>query len=137
MALVKLFARVLRRDADGRYFLVTPAEKIDIAVEDAPFAAVELERHGERARTKAFCSVRMWTTSCAAGRSIRCVWNGRRRRRSQARVSMFADGLKRWWREVWFTISSISPVEDDDGRGGIWSDGAFFRCPGMAGAREA
>jgi uncharacterized protein len=42
-ALVKLFAGVLRRDADGRYYLVTPAEKIEVAVEDAPFLAVEME----------------------------------------------------------------------------------------------
>ncbi len=49
IALVKLFARVLRRDADGRYFLVTPAEKVDVAVEDAPFLAVELQVDGEGA----------------------------------------------------------------------------------------
>ncbi len=47
IALVKLFARVLRRDADGRFFLVTPAEKVDVAVEDAPFLAVELQVDGE------------------------------------------------------------------------------------------
>ncbi len=46
MPLVKLFARVLRRDADGKTFLVTPAEKIDIAVADAPFLAVEMEIKG-------------------------------------------------------------------------------------------
>lgn len=46
-ALVKLFAGVLRRDADGRFFLVTPAEKVDVEVEDAPFLAVEMEVQGE------------------------------------------------------------------------------------------
>jgi hypothetical protein len=47
LALVKLFARVLRREADGRYMLVTPAEKVDVTVEDAPFLAVEMEVAGE------------------------------------------------------------------------------------------
>lgn len=42
-ALVKLFASVLRRDADGRHYLVTPAEKVDVTVADAPFLAVEME----------------------------------------------------------------------------------------------
>ncbi|HEY7669582.1 MAG TPA: DUF1285 domain-containing protein [Hyphomicrobium sp.] len=42
-ALVRLFASVLRKDADGRTYLVTPAEKVDVAVEDAPFLAVEME----------------------------------------------------------------------------------------------
>lgn len=41
--LVQLFARVLRKDADGRTYLVTPAEKVDVAVEDAPFLAVEMQ----------------------------------------------------------------------------------------------
>ena len=41
-ALVKLFASVLRRGVDGRYWLVTPAERGLIEVEDAPFLAVEL-----------------------------------------------------------------------------------------------
>ena len=44
--LVKLFAGVLRKDADGRHYLVTPAEKVDVAVEDAPFLAVEMEVRG-------------------------------------------------------------------------------------------
>lgn len=34
--LVKLFARVLRKEGD-QYFLVTPAEKVGIKVQDAPF----------------------------------------------------------------------------------------------------
>lgn len=45
-ALVKLFATVLRRDPDG-YVLVTPAEKLDITVEDAPFVAVEMASAGQ------------------------------------------------------------------------------------------
>jgi hypothetical protein len=43
MPLVKLFASVLRKDEDGRHYLVTPAEKVDVAVDDAPFLAVEME----------------------------------------------------------------------------------------------
>jgi hypothetical protein len=49
-ALVKLFASVLRRDADGRHYLVTPVEKVDVAVADAPFLAVEMERRQDPAR---------------------------------------------------------------------------------------
>lgn len=40
-ALVRLFASVLRKETAG-FMLVTPAEKLRIQVEDAPFAAVEL-----------------------------------------------------------------------------------------------
>jgi hypothetical protein len=41
-ALVRLFASVIKRE-EGRYFLVTPVEKVGIRVEDAPFLAVEME----------------------------------------------------------------------------------------------
>ena len=40
--MVRLFASVLRREADGSFWLITPAERGRIAVEDAPFLAVEL-----------------------------------------------------------------------------------------------
>lgn len=46
-AMVRLFASVLRKDADGRTYLVTPAEKIDVEVEDAPFLAVDLDMLGQ------------------------------------------------------------------------------------------
>jgi hypothetical protein len=45
--LVKLFASVLRRDADGKYFLVTPVEKVGIRVDDAPFTAIRMTVEGE------------------------------------------------------------------------------------------
>jgi uncharacterized protein len=41
-ALVRLFASVLKRE-EGKYFLVTPMEKVGLIVEDAPFLAVELK----------------------------------------------------------------------------------------------
>jgi hypothetical protein len=44
--LIKLFASVLSKDVDGRTYLVTSAEKVDVEVEDAPFLAVEMEVHG-------------------------------------------------------------------------------------------
>lgn len=44
--LVKLFSSVLRRDEAGDYWLVTPAEKGRIEVEDVPFIAVALEVAG-------------------------------------------------------------------------------------------
>jgi len=46
-AMVRLFASILRREADGRHVLVTPAEKLDIDVDDAAFVAVEVKSEGE------------------------------------------------------------------------------------------
>ena len=53
--MVRLFSTILRREPDGRFVLVTPVEKLDIQVEDAPFVAVELKAEGEgEARSLAF-----------------------------------------------------------------------------------
>ncbi|WP_313616876.1 DUF1285 domain-containing protein [Agrobacterium sp.] len=40
--LVRLFSTVLRKDEDGKTYLVTPVEKVGIKVVDAPFLAVEM-----------------------------------------------------------------------------------------------
>lgn len=54
-AMVKLFSSILRREGDGSYVLVTPGEKLDILVEDAPFIAVEVKSDGEgKARSLSF-----------------------------------------------------------------------------------
>ena len=47
-AMVRLFSTILRREPDGGFVLVTPIEKLDIAVEDTPFVAVELKSEGEK-----------------------------------------------------------------------------------------
>ncbi len=55
IAIMKLFASILRKDDDGKTYLVTPAEKVDVEVEDAPFLAVEMAVTGEgRAQSLTF-----------------------------------------------------------------------------------
>ncbi len=41
--MVKLFASVLRKDDDGKTYLVTPVEKIGITVEDAHFVSTDVD----------------------------------------------------------------------------------------------
>lgn len=52
--LVRLFSTVLRKDEDGRTYLVTPVEKVGIRIADAPFLAVEMQvtqREGQQVLT--------------------------------------------------------------------------------------
>jgi uncharacterized protein len=49
MPLVRLFSTVLRKDEDGKTYLVTPVEKVGIRIFDAPFLAVEMAISGEGA----------------------------------------------------------------------------------------
>lgn len=45
--LVRLFSTVLRKDEDGKTYLVTPVEKVGIRIADAPFIAVELVQESQ------------------------------------------------------------------------------------------
>ena len=45
-AIAKLFSTILRLD-DGQHYLVTPAEKLRIRVDDAPFIATDMETEAE------------------------------------------------------------------------------------------
>ncbi|KAF0110725.1 MAG: hypothetical protein FD163_1972 [Hyphomonadaceae bacterium] len=45
MPLVKLFSRILRKDNDGKTYLVTPYEKVIVQVDDAPFIGIRIDCH--------------------------------------------------------------------------------------------
>ena len=65
--LVRLFSTILKRE-DGKYFLVTPVEKVGIRVEDAPFVGGWISTFGGVTvgnRSSAFR--RMWATWVVAG----------------------------------------------------------------------
>jgi hypothetical protein len=68
-ALVRLFSTILKRE-DGKYFLVTPVEKVGIRVDDAPFLAVEMvEDSDSRGRLLRFrTNVDDWVACDAAHR---------------------------------------------------------------------
>ncbi|PEQ13306.1 hypothetical protein B2G71_07670 [Novosphingobium sp. PC22D] len=46
-AMVRAFASLLLRDADGQHWLVTPTQKLAIAVDDAAFIATDVRQDGD------------------------------------------------------------------------------------------
>jgi uncharacterized protein len=70
-ALVRLFSTILRKDRDG-YVLVTPAERVGIKVEDAPFLAVEMTvaHQGANQMLRFLTNVEDWVEA-GAGHPIR------------------------------------------------------------------
>lgn len=64
LPLVKLFASVLKRAEDGRYWLVTPVERGVIDVEDAPFVgiALEVEEPGPQQTIRLRTNLEHWVT---------------------------------------------------------------------------
>jgi hypothetical protein len=126
--LVKLFASVLHREGDGNFWLVTPAERGRVTVEDAPFIAVAVEVQG-------------------AGRDQRLIFRTNLDEIVTAgpdhplRVETAADGTPspyilvrpgleaRLARPVFYELADIGHEEQVGGKEqfGVWSSGVFFQ----------
>jgi uncharacterized protein len=118
--MVRLFSTILRREPDGRFVLVTPVEKLDIAVEDAPFVAVELKSEGEgRARRLAF---RLKTGDLVvAGPQHRLRFEAGPHPYLEVRGGL--DALVA--RPVYYELAELA-LDEGAVPPGLWSDGAFF-----------
>ncbi len=120
-AMVKLFSTVLRRDPDG-YVLVTPAEKLSITVEDAPFLAVEMAAEGEGlARRIRFRTNVDEVIDVGPDHPIRFDQSG--------------PGLKPYVRvrsDLWALVARsatydlVELIEERDGQQGVAAGGMFF-----------
>ncbi|HYD18515.1 MAG TPA: DUF1285 domain-containing protein [Patescibacteria group bacterium] len=125
--LVKLFASVLHKDAEGRFWLITPAERGLIEVEDAPFTAVELavDSPGTPAQTLRFrTNLDAWVTA-GPQHPIRVVFG---ERGEPAPYLMVRDGLEaRISRAVYYQLAELAVEQADrPGRYGVYSGGEFF-----------
>lgn len=125
--LVKLFASVLRREDDGSYWLVTPVERGRVAVEDAPFLAVEVNTEGA-GRDRRLTFRTNLDEIVAAGPQhplrIAAAANG-----EPEPYLLVRPGLEaRLNRPVFYELVDLADAERGDGRGpfGLWSDGMFF-----------
>ncbi|MBT6415851.1 DUF1285 domain-containing protein [Candidatus Puniceispirillum sp.] len=122
--LVRLFASVLQRYEDGTFWLVTPVERGQITVEDAPFIGIALavtgqgiDRElklttnvGDIVRIDNDHKLRMQTAEDGDARPYVTI-----RDRLDAKLS----------RPVYYELAALAE-SDDDGRLGVWSAGSFF-----------
>jgi len=123
--LVRLFSRVLRRDLDGRHFLVTPVEKVDVTVADAPFLAVEMEVSGEgHGQELIFRTNVDDVVRCGPERPLRFApEEGTGGLKPYLLVRGRLEALVT--RALYYDLVEMA-VEDEAGRLGVWSGGAFF-----------
>ncbi len=115
--LVKLFSTVVRRDEDGDYWLITPAEMARITVDDAPFLAVEMaETNDKGVRTLQFrTNVDKWFTADAA-HPIR-VETDTETGEPRPYIRIAEDGTEaRINRAVFYDLVENAVVADQDGR---------------------
>jgi uncharacterized protein len=121
--LVRLFSRVLRREADGRHVLVTPGELLDIEVEDAPFLATELVTEGERRdRTLAF-RTNVGDLVVAGPLHPISIESRLAGPRPSLHVRSGLEALIA--RPVFYELAELAIAEAADPPG-LWSGGAFF-----------
>ena len=119
-AMVRLFSTILRREPDGGFVLVTPVEKLDIQVEDAPFVAVELKSEGEgRERRLAF---RLNTGDLVvAGPDHPLRFEAGPHPYVEVRSGLDALVV----RPVYYELANAA-LDEGAAPPGLWSDGMFF-----------
>jgi hypothetical protein len=127
-ALVKLFASVLRREGDGRYWLVTPAERGLVQVEDVPFLAVAVTVEGEGRDQRLIFRTNL-DEFVTAGRDnplrVETAASG-----EPAPYILVRDGLEaRLARPVFYELVELGTEEliGETTQFGVWSRGGFFR----------
>src|SRR4051794_11704663 len=122
-AMVRLFSTILRREPDGRHVLVTPVEKLDIAVEDAPFVAVEVKSEGEgRGRRLAF---RLNTGDMVVAGPDHVLRFETGEDGPHPYLSVRGGGEGRGGRAGYFELAALAPAGGADPPG-LWGGGALF-----------
>ncbi len=127
LPLVKLFASVLRRAPDGRYWLVTPAEQGLIEVEDVPFVAVELACRGSGPDQQLSLRTNLdeWVPVDAGHPlEMRALRDGTRAPYLRVRDSLDA----RVSRSAFYHLVELAEPSPDGVEEvlGVWSSGCFF-----------
>ena len=126
-AIAKLFATILRVD-DGAHFLVTPAEKLRIRVDDAPFVATDMETDGEEKARRILFTTNVEDVVLVDADHPIVVEDRRGEPRPYVEVRRGLRALIA--RSVFYRLVDLA-CEGPDGEFGVWSSGTRFalgRC---------
>jgi hypothetical protein len=138
IALARLFSTVLRRDEAGDYWLITPAERGRILVEDAPFVAISVDFQGEgptgdNRQRLTFRTNLDHVVTAGPDHPIRIQQNpatGEPRPYVLVRGSGEKGRLEaRISRSVFYELVARGEFMTEGGKAvlGLWSDGVFFQ----------
>ena len=126
--LVRLFSTVLRHDEDGKYYLVTPVEKVGIKVDDAPFIAVAMKVEGKgRDQVLTFTTNVGDETVAGPDHPMRFeIGEETGEPAPYVHVRARLDALIN--RAVFYDLVELGVEEEYEGKRwfGIWSSGVFF-----------
>lgn len=122
-AMVKLFSTILRREPDGSHVLVTPVEKLDIEVEDAPFQAVEMKAEGSgEAMRLAF---RLNTDDLVTAGPEHALRFAETEEGPRPYLHVRGGMEALIARPVYYALAEIALANGSE-PAGVWSNGAFF-----------
>ena len=126
--LVKLFSRILRKEADGAHYLVTPYEKVIVHVEDAPFLAVRVDRVGEPGREQKLAFTTNLGDIAVAGVDLPIRVETDPATQEPDPFVLIRGGLEaKLTRPVFYELAEMSEAyEGSAGNLGVWSQGQFF-----------
>ncbi len=134
--LVKLFASVLRRDESGDYWLVTPAERVRIQVDDAPFVAVEVNVEGSGCYQRLIFRTNL-DSEITANAEHRLEFRPRPGGEYAPYIALGSRLEALVLRSVYYELVTLGVSEYEGGEEhfGVWSAGNFFSfgTPSAAG----
>lgn len=136
MPLIRLFSTVLKRDGEGTYWLITPAERGRIIVEDAPFVAVELTVLGTGRQQRLIFRTNVDDTVAADAEHPLRVVNDPATQEPSPYI-LVRNGLEaRLNRPVFYELVELGSEErvGDATLFGVWSKGKFFPLGRLDGA---
>jgi len=124
-ALVQLFSSILRKDGKD-YFWVTPAEKLKIVVENAPFLVCMVDVEGVGKEQKLHFSTNVgdcFTLSAAHPLTVKYNEKGEPAPYVTVRGNLNALLSRKVYYEL---VDLVVASESNKERYGVWSDGQFF-----------
>ncbi len=124
-AMIRAFSGLLKREADGSHYLVTPQQKLAIEVEDAPFIAVELQTQGEHESRK--LAFRLNSDDLVVAGPERAI----ELRNGVPYLHVRAGLWARLARPVYYELAEIALAESP-GAPRVWSNGTAFSIGELA-----
>ena len=124
--LVTLFSSVLKRDAEGQFWLETPVERGRIDVDDAPFTAVEMDIEGDGPNQNLIFRTNLdETVTAGPDHPLRIAFDAATGEPSP--YVLGRDNLEALLtRPVYYALAERVVEDDVSGSLGVWSAGVFF-----------
>jgi hypothetical protein len=125
--LVRLFSTILRKENNG-YYLVTPAEKMRIAVDDAPFLAVLLDVCGAGRDQRQMFTTNVGDEIVAGVEHRICVASSEQTKEPSPYIHVRGGMEARISRTVFYQLVELALPGEGEFAGvlGVWSGGVFF-----------